>query len=367
MRQHILLSLLGLVSVACPQPDIEATDAGTPAPADLAPERDARTLRLLAGGLGVPGNVDGIGADARFLGPRAVAVDGAGNLYVADSGNETIRKVVLAKGEVTTLVGSPGKIGLGDGTGTAARFNEPTGLALDNAGNLYVADRRNDQIRKVVVTTGEVTTVASPIFGGSKVIKADFRRPAGVALDSEGNLYVADTNNNAIRKVVVATGAVTTLAGTAGVSGSSDGTGAAALFRAPLGMVSDKAGNLYVADLFNHAIRRIEVSTGVVTTLAGTLGVLGSADGTGVAARFNRPAGVALDSAGNLYVAEQSNHTIRKVVIATGEVTTLAGAPRCLPKMPACWVDSRIPQEWQQTTRAICMLRTRVTMPSAKW
>jgi uncharacterized protein YjiK len=274
-------------------------------------------LRLIAGGLGAPGNVDGTGTAARFNHPAGVAMDGAGNLYVADALNSTIRKVVVATGVVTTLAGSAGLPGRNDGTGAAARFNQPWGVAVDGAGNLYVADSGNATIRKVVVATGVVTTLAGSAGG--------FNYPTGVAVDGAGNLYVADNGVSTIDKVVVATGVVTTLAGSAGTTGSSDGTGAAARFNQPWGVAIDGAGNLYVADSFNGTIRKVVVATGVVTTLAGSAGMHGSSDGTGAAASFSFPYGVAVDSAGNLYVADFRNYTIRKVVVATGVVTTLAG------------------------------------------
>jgi streptogramin lyase len=164
---------------------------------------------------------------------------------------------------------------------------------------------------------------------------ARFNFPQGVATDSAGNVYVGDTNNNTVRKITPA-GVVTTLAGTAGVTGSTDATGAAASFFAPLGVATDSAGNVYVADLGNHTIRKI-TPAGVVTTLAGTAGAFGSTDATGAAARFDGPFGVATDSAGNVYVADSGNSTLRKITPA-GAVSTLAGvagqtgfAPGALP------------------------------------
>jgi sugar lactone lactonase YvrE len=270
------------------------------------------------------GSADGTGSAARFYNPLGVAVDSAGNLYVADSGNCTIRKVTPA-GVVTTLAGLAGSYGSADGTGSAARFNFPSGVAVDSAGNVYVADEFNDTIRKVT-PAGVVTTLAG-LAGNSGSADgtgsaAQFFQPVGVAVDSAGNVYVADGANNTIRKITSA-GVVTTLAGQAGSFGSADGTGTAAQFYNPSGVAVDGAGNVYVADYANHTIRKI-TSAGVVTTLAGLAGSPGNADGTGSAARFNIPSGVAVDSAGNLYVAEFGNSTIRKVTPA-GVVTTVAG------------------------------------------
>jgi len=269
------------------------------------------------------GYADGTGPAAQFYSPHGVAVDTAGNLYVADTDNHRIRQIVIATGVVTTLAGS-GAAAFVDGTGTTAQFNYPIDVAVDTAGNLYVADTGNQRIRKIVVATGVVTTLAGDGtygYADGTGTAAQFRSPYGVAVDTAGNLYVADTGNQRIRKIVVATGAVTTVAGS--TQGYADGTGTAAQFRSPYGVAVDTAGNLYVADSANSRICKIVVATGVVTTLAGS--TQGYADGTGTAARFDWPQGVAVDTAGNLYVADTYSPRIRKIVVATGVVTTLAG------------------------------------------
>ena len=282
-------------------------------------------VTTLAGLAGASGSTDATGSAARFTYPFGVAADSAGNIYVADQGNHTIRKVT-SSGVVTTLAGSPGVAGSADGTGSTARFTYPNGVAVDNAGNVYVADTPNHTIRKVT-SAGVVTTLAgSPGVAGSSDgtgSTARFNYPNGIAVDSAGNVYVADSTNRTIRKVTSA-GVVTTLAGSPGVAGSTDGTGSAATFAHPTDVAVDSAGNLYVADEANHTIRKV-TSAGVVTTLAGSSGALGSTDGAGGAARFNGPSGVAVDSAGNVYVADSSNHTIRKIT-SGGVVTTLAGS-----------------------------------------
>jgi sugar lactone lactonase YvrE len=261
----------------------------------------------------VGGSADGTGSAARFNGPNSVAVDNTGTLYVADTGNNTIRKVTPA-GVVTTLAGSAGQYGFADGAGSAARFALPYGVAVDTAGNVYVAD--HDTIRKVS-PAGIVTTLAGLVGPGDLNGSADgirsaarFFNPQAVAVDSAGNVFVADTRNNTIRKVTQA-GVVTTLA---------------AGFVFPSGVAVDSAGNLYVADRGSHTIRQV-TPAGVVTTLAGladTRSIGGSADGSGNAAQFSYPSGVAVDSSGNVYVADQGNNTVRKVTLA-GVVTTLAG------------------------------------------
>jgi sugar lactone lactonase YvrE len=282
-------------------------------------------VTTMAGSAGQVGSSDGIGSAARFDYPEGVAVDSAGNVYVADQSNDEIRKITPS-GVVSTLAGSAGQPGSSDGTGSAARFYEPTGVALDSAGNVYVADKYNDEIRKIT-PSGVVSTLAGSAgqIGSSNGAggAARFDDPEGVAVDSAGNVYVADASNDEIRKVTPS-GVVTTLAGSAGQSGSSDGTGSAARFYHPTGVAVDSAGNVYVADYYNQEIREVTPS-GVVTTLAGSAGQVGSSDGIGSAATFDYPWGVAVDSEGNVYVADAANNEIRKIT-PSGAVTTLAGS-----------------------------------------
>jgi sugar lactone lactonase YvrE len=282
----------------------------------------------LAGDSGVRGSEDGSGTGAQFNGPGAVAVDGDRNLYVADSGNATIRKIT-PNGVVTTLAGTPSNGGYADGTGAAAQFGSPNGIAVDGSGNVYVADSYNDAIRKI--TPGGVVTTFAGIpgrTGGSAdgaAAAATFNYPSGVAVDGNGNVYVADSDNGTIRKITPA-GVVTTLAGMAGgVGGSADGTAAAARFNFPAGVAVDAGGNVYVADAGNDVIRVITPG-GMVTTLAGAAGNPGSADGTGIGAQFNNPTGVAVDGSGNVYVADSGNSAVR-MIAQGGIVTTLAGLP----------------------------------------
>jgi len=272
------------------------------------------TVTTFAGG--VNGSTDGTGADARFNSPYGVAVDGDGNVYVADTSNHTIRKITAA-GVVTTLAGTAGSSGSADGTGAAARFWGPRGPAVDGGGNVYVADYGNYTIRKITAA-GVVTTLAGTAgsFGSADGTGADARffYPYGVAVDGDGNVYVADRANHTIRKITPA-GVVTTLAGAAGSSGSADGTGAVARFNYPDGVAVDGGGNVYVADTSNHTIRKI-TPAGVVTTLVGAATENGFSDGRGPLARLYAPYGVAVDGGGNVYVADYANHAIRKVTPA---------------------------------------------------
>jgi hypothetical protein len=281
-------------------------------------------VTTLAGTADSSGSTDGTGAAARFDTPYGVAVDGAGNVFVADYDNNTIRKITLS-GVVTTLAGSAAdSAGSADGTGAAGRFCGPNGVAVDGAGNVLVADYWNDTIRKVT-PSGVVTTLAgSAGLSGSADgtgAAARFFLPVGVAVDGTGNVFVAD-GNNTIRKITP-TGVVATLAGSAGLSGSADGTGAAARFCRPSGLAVDGVGNVFVADNENNTIRKVTPS-GVVTTLAGSAGLSGSADGTGAAASFSWPQGVAVDGAGNVFVADSQNNAIRKIS-TSGVVTTIVG------------------------------------------
>ena len=223
---------------------------------------------------------------------------------------------------VTTLAGN-GTAGLVNGTGAAASFNNPQGVAVDAAGNVYTADSFNHLIRKTT-PAGITTTFAGAGtlgFSGGTLTTAQFYSPQGLAFDGNGNLYVVDQGNNAIYKITT-TGTVTILAGT-GLAGYINGAGTVARFNAPQGIAADAAGNVYVADKGNNMIRKI-TSAGVVTTFAGT-GAYTLIDGDGpTVAALNRPTGVAVDAAGNVYVTDQGNTALRKIT-ATGVVSTLIG------------------------------------------
>jgi hypothetical protein len=280
----------------------------------------APTVSTLAGN-GSPGFVDGSGAAASFAQPSGVGVDAKGNVYVADQLNNAIRKISAA-GLATTLAGG-GKGDFVDGNADAAKFNNPSGIAVDSGGNVYVADTTNHAIR-MISPAGLVSTLAgngAPGFVNGSGVAASFNNPVGVAVDSSGNVYVADSSNHAIRKIN-GKGVVTTLAGN-GNRGFVNGTGTAASFNSPTGVAVDGGGNVYVADRGNHLIRKISPA-GVVVYLAGS-GIAGFVNGIGIEASFNGPTGVTVDGSGNVHVADQLNHVIRKISPA-GVVSTLVGS-----------------------------------------
>lgn len=297
--------------------------------ASSVPATSKLTVSTLAGTAN-PG-ADGIGAAARFSLPGGVASDGA-NLYVADTSNNTIRKIVIATGVVTTLAGQVGVTGAADGTGAAATFSGPTGVATDGT-NVYVADAGNNKIRQVAIATGAVTTLAGSGAAGAADgagASASFSSPQGIATDGT-SVYVADRLNNKIRSVVIATGAVSSLTGTANAkiaAGAADGAAASASFNFPYGIAIDSAKtSLYVADSGNNKIRQVAIATGAVSSLSGTAntaGTLGAADGAAASASFFSPQAISTDGV-NLYVADTLNNKIRQVTIATGAVTSATG------------------------------------------
>jgi serine/threonine protein kinase, bacterial len=268
------------------------------------------------------GLVNGQDTAARFDHPFALALDAAGNLYIADQGNSVIRKMDPT-GLVSTYAGVGHLQGSANGQDSVATFNKPFGVVADAAGNLYVADAGNNMIR-TISPAGMVSTYAGKGPSGSINGYKDtstFSSPLGVALDAGGNMYVADYGNNLIRRISAA-GVVSTLAGT-GAAGADDGNGAQATFNLPEGVAADAAGNVYVADNGNNLIRKISPA-GVVSTFAGS-GLAGSANGAGAAASFHSPFGLATDAAGNVYVADSGNNLIRKIT-PDGNVSTFAGS-----------------------------------------
>ena len=258
----------------------------------------AGVVSTLAGD-GTPGFKDGAVANARFNYPEGVAVNASGNVFTADFNNNRIRKITTAT--VSTVAGN-NTAAFKNGTGTAAQFNSPYGVAVEASGNIYVADAGNNRIRKIT-PAGVVSTLAGD---GTT---AQFDTPTGVAVDDSGNVYVADLANNRIRKITSA-GVVSTLAGD-GNSAFNDGPAASAQFNYPVGIAVDASGNIYVADQGNNRIRKI-TPAGEVSTIAGD-GNPAFNDGPANTAQFNSPTGVATDASGNIYVADYGNNRIRKL------------------------------------------------------
>lgn len=273
-------------------------------------------------GTGNQGSINGPGNLATFNGPTSVTVDAQGNVYVADDNNNQIRKISTADGTVSTLAGSD-STGLKNGLDTGAYFFSPSGVAADAQGNVYVADAGNNVIR-MVTPAGQTTTIAGNInpgnANGPALTAATFNNPSGLALDASGNLYVADMLNNLIRKI--SNGTVSTLAGH-DTSATINGPDTLAAFYFPNSVAVDKSGNVYVTEYVTDLIRKI-APDGTVSTFAGN-GLSGQADSTGTAASFNGPSGVAVDAAGNLYIADTYNNVIRKIT-PDGVVSTIAGS-----------------------------------------
>jgi DNA-binding beta-propeller fold protein YncE len=259
-----------------------------------------QVVTTIAGSAGASGNVNGTGSAARFSGPQNLATDGT-NLFVTDFNNNEIRKIDLGTGAVTTLAGS-GASGSADGIGPAATFSGPSGITISqDLATLFVTDFNGNHIRKIDIASAAVTTLAT---------NAALLNPSGIATDGT-NLYITQFNASLVSTVSLATGAVSTLAGSTNHFGTADGVGAAASFEGPNGMVL-LGGNLYLVDSRTYLVRKIVIASGTVTTVAGTPGVTGSADGTGSAASFSSPIGIAQDGT-RLFIADSANNTIRVI------------------------------------------------------
>jgi sugar lactone lactonase YvrE len=312
----------------------------------------AGAMSVFAGSLATPGSADGKGAAAGFYQPYGLAIDASGNVIVADTGNDTIRRID-ATGTATTLAGSAGAAGCVNGADTDARFNAPAGIAFDGAGNLYVADAGNLNVRMMAPGAGVKTlagacsgALASAPQGGFTIFDptaplvngtgpaATFGGPKAIA--AMGSVvFLSDMESmqiNAVRAITSPGGVVTTVAGTLALTLSGPGV----RFGSPSGVVADAAGNLYVVDSYYQDVIKFPPDSPAIV-LAGYPGTVGSSDGQGNAASFNNPTGLAIDSAGNLYVADTGNNLVRKIT-PDGTVSTVVGtrgkagfAPGALP------------------------------------
>jgi large repetitive protein len=271
----------------------------------------------------------GLAVNATLNNPRSIAIDGAGNLYIADSANNVIRKITASSGYISTIAGN-GTAGYnGDGSATTVELNSPYGVTADASGNVYIADTSNQRIRKFTAATGALSTVAgmgdtgsngAGAFsgdGGSPLL-ADLSLPYAVGFDGSGNMYIPDSGNNRIRVVYVTgpnTGKIKTFAGTGNPAYAGDGSAAgSASFYAPSGVAFDAAGNLYIADTQNNAVRKISISTGLVSTVAGDgTGIYGGDGGSATAAGLFGPYALFLDSLGDLFIADYFDHRIREI------------------------------------------------------
>lgn len=354
-------------------------DAGTVGQPDLSLDAGAgvSVLQFVAGQLGGPGNVDGTGASGRFTNPEGITSDGNGHLFVADISSHTIRKFDIASGAVTTVAGTAGISGNVDGVGRQARFNGPEDLALDGAGNLYVCDYNNRSIRKVVLATGAVSTIISgatltahpsgivfdatsnslyftaddntlsklPVGGATPTTVAGasgtagttdstsgttarFSAPSHIANDGAGNLFICDTGNDTVRQYIIGTTEVRTVAGTPGTAGS--GNGSPGTLNAPRGVSYIGNATLLVADTKNQMLRAVAIGTKTLSSVVGAAGLSGSDDGMGTAARFNLPGGIVMSGA-MAYVADNANGTIRSVQTTFMQTGTVAGAAPIIP------------------------------------
>lgn len=330
-------------------------------------EVDTWKVTTVAGQPRIRGREDGVGMAATFGEPEGLAWDeSSGQVYIVDTDNHTIRRMDLESREVTTVAGSPKESGTDDGVGTKARFRRPTAMTMDeDARALYICDAGNVMVRKLTLddlvvstvatlnnearaiamhgsdvvvavgpelveistTTGEITSVAGTQAATGFVdgigSDARFAIPEGFAPDGNGGLFITDRGNHAVRRIELDSREVTTVIG-ANSSGAADGKGEDARFSGPQGLVGAPGGLVYVADTENHAIRKVDIATGKVTTFAGTLGEPGDEDGEGTDARFNRPSGLALDGDSTLYIAELGSGALRKLDLSSGAVSTLA-------------------------------------------
>ena len=283
------------------------------------------------GGAGYSGD-GGAATSATLNQTVGVALDGSGNIYITDYGNNVVRKVTAATGIISTVAGNGIGGYSGDGAAaTSARLNGPEVLAVDASGNLFINDANNSCIRKVTIATGIITTIAGTGGAGYNgdgiaATAAQLNYPQGVGIDASGNIYIADQSNYRIRKVNAATGLISTIAGTGAGGYSGDGGAAtAATLNQPAAVDVDVSGNVYIADYGNNVIRKVTVATGIITTVAGTSGGYSGDGGAATSAQLNQPYGINVYGSGDMLIADYANNVIRRVLASTGIISTVAG------------------------------------------
>ena len=273
--------------------------------------------------------------NAEMIWPEGIAVDSGGNIYIPDSTNNVVREVSGSTGIITTIAGTGSQGYSGDGgAATSAELNTPMGVAVDASGNVYIADAGNNRIRKIAVSSGMITTVvgtgAAGYSGdGGAATGAELWDPLGITFDSAGNLYIADTQNSVIREVASSTGIITTVAGNGFPGYSGDGgpaTSAQLEFWGPGAIAFDSSGNLYIADTDNQVVRKVTVSSGTISTIAGdgSAGYAGD-NGPATSAELNYPVALSVDAAGNVYMTSDYANFVIREVSSTGTITTIAG------------------------------------------
>ena len=277
----------------------------------------------------------GAATDARLNAPSGIRVDGSGNIYIGDTNNNRVRRVDAATGLISTVAGNgeTGIFSVGDGgPATSGNLSSPVGVAVDSVGNLYIAEQGGGRVRRVDAKTGVISALAGDVSAfelgdGGPATDASLTQPAGVFVDPAGNVYIADEGHRRVRRVDGATGVITTVAGNGESGDTGDGGPATdAKFRRPTSVFVDSAGTLYISDWFDGRVRKVDPATGILSLVAGDSGRGHSADGqTATDASLTYPRGLCVDAAGDLYIAEDSNGLIRKVDAETGTLSTVAG------------------------------------------
>ena len=298
----------------------------------LSPLAVAQGSIAIVAGSGPPGysGDGGPATSAQLNSPQGVAVDASGNFFIADTGNNRIRRVDAATGIITTVAGNGVGGYSGDGgPATSASLNQPNGVAVDSSGNLFIADTGNHRIRRVDAVTGTITTVAGNgtqgfSGDGGAATSAELNFPYGVAVDGSGNLFIADTGNNRIRRVDAATSVISTVAGdgTTGLSGDG-GPAISASLNSPYGVGVDGSGNLFIADTQNNLIRMVDASSGEITTVAG--GGNNVEFGPATDANLAGPQGLGVDATGNFLIADTENNRVSRVDASSGTIVAIAG------------------------------------------